>query len=713
MYFNEENINEDIMYALKDLIDNIPYAVWIKGGDGEYRYLNKRAAMNFGMVPSDLLGKKDIEVFDKDKAEVLLKLDRELLKSGKNIYQRKPHITNMEKRIYEIINMIIEDHNDSNIKLIGGIGKDITLNENLDKEIERSTLNLLDDSTEEIKSELPYILKDIFKCNGITIFILNEQKTKLKVFSKTYDDSIMPKDFSIEVTDEIKKLYIKSNDYTSFYDSEYCGFDGKEYIKTYFIHFESEFIGILNIHYKDKNSFSEIQQDITSKTCDRLGVIIKNRILTNKYKEELKKREETEYKLKIFLENSIDFYAIVKDGKLYFEDENNKRKIEKFLGYDINEVERRKSIGQLHHPDDIEKLESIIQTAKLCRKVEGVVIRYRCGDNQYKSVEWNITYVEGEDKFFISGKDVTEKLKLKSEKIKLRQEKRELEKAIELESLKIEFFANMSHEFKTPLNIILTAVQVLLGNTTDANNNYDFKKLDKYLRGIKQNSYRLLKIVNNIMDINKIDSGCYNLEIGNYNIVSVVEDIVMSVVSYMKDNKRNIIFDTVEEEIILACDPVKIERIILNLLSNALKYTYENGNIEVLIDKDKENNEVIISVINDGDPISDEDKERIFDRFTQSEELFRRRNEGTGIGLFLVKLLVEMHGGRIYVENNEDLGVKFVIRLPIVITDNADTNSVHNKEIVSKVEVCDIEFSDIYSTDTTLRENFNKLNDFD
>ncbi|MDK2830196.1 MAG: hypothetical protein PWP67_3031 [Clostridium butyricum] len=256
----------------------------------------------------------------------------------------------------------------------------------------------------------------------------------------------------------------------------------------------------------------------------------------------------------------------------------------------------------------------------------------------------------------------------------------------------------MSHEFKTPLNIILTTVQVLYDKLIVQDNNIDnLQIIKKYLKGIKQNSYRLLKIVNNIMDITKIDSGIYNLELGNYNIISIVEDIVISLSGYLKQNKRNIIFDTMEEEVILACDPMKIERIMLNLLSNALKYTNENGNIDVIIDIDKGNNEVIINVKNDGDRISEDDKERIFERFTQSQNLFTRKAEGTGIGLFLVKLLVEQHGGRIYVDTSEEIGTKFVFTLPITLVEEKKENYTYTKQIVSKVEKYDIEFSDIYS----------------
>lgn len=100
---------------------------------------------------------------------------------------------------------------------------------------------------------------------------------------------------------------------------------------------------------------------------------------------------------------------------------------------------------------------------------------------------------------------------------------------------------------------------------------------------------------------------------------------------------------------------------------------------------------------NDGEPISDEDKQRIFERFTQSENLLTRKTEGTGIGLFLVKLLVELHGGRIFVDTSEKKGTKFVFILPIRLIEEKEENYSYTKQIVSKVEKCNIEFSDIYS----------------
>lgn len=690
---NDQKYTEDCtLEDLKYLVDNIPYPVWIKGSDGIYKYVNKQYAAITNMVPEDIMGKYDYDIRDEKTSKLFLSEDKEILDNEKTVFHRKTPVNMEFKNFFEVSRIILKNSNNKNVKLIGGIGRDITLNENLYKEIEESTLTLLDNKKVNNTSELPYILRNTLKASGITVFILDEENKKMNIFLKTYNDSIISKDYSFYVDKEYEEKLICANHMNRSLESDYKWKNIRGYIKTYSIKYENELIGILNIHYDDKNSYSCIEEDLIWSTCDRLGVIIKNRILTNKYKKELQKRKESEKKLQIFLENTIDFYLIMESSTKTFECNHIKERIENFFGYSYVEIESKMKKGILRHPDDEEKIDKIYKIAKECGKLEGVIIRYLCSNNEIKSVEWNFRYISDDDKYFVTGKDITSRLKLEEEKIRL-------EKTIELESLKTEFFANMSHEFKTPLNIILTTVQVLTDKFNNSNNTCNICKVDmnRYLKGIKQNSYRLLKIVNNIMDITKIDSGSYNLELGNYNIVNIVEDIVLSVAEYISENKRNIIFDTTEEEIILACDPMKIERIMLNLLSNALKYTYEKGNIEVFVDIDSEKNEVIISVRNDGDPIQEEDKEKIFERFTQSENLYTRKREGTGIGLFLAKLLVELHGGRIFVDTSESKGTKFVFILPIRLTEEKNENYTYTKQITSKVERCNIEFSDIYS----------------
>ena len=186
----------------------------------------------------------------------------------------------------------------------------------------------------------------------------------------------------------------------------------------------------------------------------------------------------------------------------------------------------------------------------------------------------------------------------------------------------------------------------------------------------------------------------YNLQPYDYNIVKVIEDITLSVAEYVKHKNINLLFNTDFEEIILACDPDKIERVMLNLLSNAIKYTDDNGNIYVSLNK--VNEDVIVSVKDSGVGIPKDKLELIFDRFGQANNILSRRCEGSGIGLSIVKSIVEMHGGKIEVFSEIGKGTEFIFNIPIKILEeenvmlNCDNKDYH-------VEKCNIEFSDIYS----------------
>ncbi|WP_057561785.1 sensor histidine kinase [Paraclostridium sordellii] len=192
-----------------------------------------------------------------------------------------------------------------------------------------------------------------------------------------------------------------------------------------------------------------------------------------------------------------------------------------------------------------------------------------------------------------------------------------------------------------------------------------------------------------------MDIGMYEIRCSNQNIINIIEDITLSVADYTKNNKINLIFDTQDEEVITHCDPDKIERIMLNLLSNAIKYTPENGFIKVKIRSTQE--EIIVSVKDSGVGIPKEKLDVIFDRFGQVDDSLNRKCEGSGIGLSLVKNLVEIHGGEIYVNSEVNKGSEFVFSIPINIKKENNDNECYVDRKFKHVERCDIEFSDIYS----------------
>lgn len=286
----------------------------------------------------------------------------------------------------------------------------------------------------------------------------------------------------------------------------------------------------------------------------------------------------------------------------------------------------------------------------------------------------------------ISARDITRR--------KLAEEEREknskkLEETLQYDELRTEFFSNISHELRTPINVIFSIVQVVELHSRDNN-----APCNKYNKVLKQNCYRLLRLINNLIDITKIDAGYLNLTIGKYDIIKLVEDITQSVVSYATSKDIELVFDTEEEELEVYCDPDKLERIILNLLSNSIKFTPYGGHIMVYMSREKD--DVIISVKDTGIGIPEDMLDVVFERFRQVDKSLTRQNEGSGIGLSLLKSLVELHGGTVSVNSEIDKGSEFILRLPIEYNKQFYEEGTVIHRTKNNIETINIEFSDIY-----------------
>ncbi|OOO00070.1 MAG: hypothetical protein ATN35_09290 [Epulopiscium sp. Nele67-Bin004] len=257
----------------------------------------------------------------------------------------------------------------------------------------------------------------------------------------------------------------------------------------------------------------------------------------------------------------------------------------------------------------------------------------------------------------------------------------------ETDRIKTEFFVDVSHEFRTPINVISSAAQLLGLDTIQAD--YESGAVNKYTDIIKQNCSRLLRLVSNIIDMTKIESGFYNITLNRYNIVNVVEEITMSLVHYIEGGDIELIFDTEIEECAVEIDLDSIERVVLNLLSNAVKFTPAGGKIEVKIYMRFPN--VVISIKDTGIGIPQDKLGIIFERFKQAEKAIDSRSTGSGIGLSLVKSLIELHNGQIEVSSVTGKGSDFRVILPCIEED------VETKDYVyDTFERINVEFSDVY-----------------
>ena len=261
----------------------------------------------------------------------------------------------------------------------------------------------------------------------------------------------------------------------------------------------------------------------------------------------------------------------------------------------------------------------------------------------------------------------------------------------ELESLRMDFIANLSHEIRTPVTLILSCIQVISARINKLKEE-DRDYFNKYTSIMVQNSYRLLKLINNLIDTKKIDSGNFNYRPQNSDIVSFVENICMSVVDFIESKNMSIIFDTDTEEKIISFDLDNMERIILNLLSNAIKYNKPNGEIIVEIScKD----DIRISIKDNGIGIPKNKQTRVFERFGQVKNKMKTEHEGSGIGLFIVKSLVELNGGEIILNSQLGKGSEFILVLPDRVEDS-EVVITKDESSTYKIDRMNIEFSDIY-----------------
>lgn len=395
----------------------------------------------------------------------------------------------------------------------------------------------------------------------------------------------------------------------------------------------------------------------------------------------------------LLIDNSPIAIIVHSDGKLVFA--NNKAAAilgisnpEELIGEEVIDL-----IAPEYRKTYIRNVQEIYENNRPMPFMESGIINT---EGEVLSVEVSRTSFNYRGKHAILSilKDVTSIKQVENLKKVVKQNEKLLNETREFNKLITEFFSNISHELKTPLNVILGTQQILSMYGVDKLKIDDNERLNKYLKSIKQNCYRLLRLVNNLIDLSKIDSGFLKLHLENHNIVSIVENITLSVAEFIESKGVELIFDTDVEEKITACDPDKMERVILNLLSNSIKFTNPGDSITVnIMDKEED---IIISVKDTGIGIPEDKMNVIFERFRQVDKSLTKNREGSGIGLSLVKSIVEMHGGRIDVKSVLGEGSEFIIILPVKVLDE-EIHFGDERQNASNIERISVEFSGIYS----------------
>ena len=250
--------------------------------------------------------------------------------------------------------------------------------------------------------------------------------------------------------------------------------------------------------------------------------------------------------------------------------------------------------------------------------------------------------------------------KIEKKRFELRMQEQERKKQEEINQLKFQFFTNISHDLRTPLTLIVSPLDEMIKETEEG-------RQKKRLRLLKDNAQRLLTLVNQLLDFRKNEVAGLNFHPEESDIVAFSRQVCDSFTAMSERKKVNFSFYSDRKEIVMAFDKDKIEKILMNLLGNAFKFTPSYGRVDVAIEQTGDEGEKLrIKVADSGPGIPDKDKELIFDQFYQANEKKGSQVQmGSGIGLSMVKEYVRLHDGTVRVTDNVEYGSVFIIELPI------------------------------------------------
>ena len=237
-------------------------------------------------------------------------------------------------------------------------------------------------------------------------------------------------------------------------------------------------------------------------------------------------------------------------------------------------------------------------------------------------------------------------------------EEKHAEEAEAANRAKTAFLTNMSHDMRTPMNAIIGFTDLALLNMDDQ------ALIKDYLEKIRLSSEHLLLLINDVLEMSRIESGKMRLNEAPVNLLDILDNLTSIVKGEIGDKQQELIIDTarVTDENIM-CDKLRLDQVLLNLVSNAVKYTPKGSCID--ISAKREGDLVKIRIADDGEGIKQEDKEKLFDKFYRGSSPIADNKRSLGLGLYLCKTIIEAHGGSITVEDNEPHGAIFMFTLPV------------------------------------------------
>ena len=229
----------------------------------------------------------------------------------------------------------------------------------------------------------------------------------------------------------------------------------------------------------------------------------------------------------------------------------------------------------------------------------------------------------------------------------------------ELDKMKTDFISLASHQLRTPLSAMKWYLEMLL----DGDAGLLSGEQKSFVQNINNSNERMIELVNSLLNISRVESGRLIIDPKNTNIIEVVEDVISDVKPKAKERGITFMFEGVPSLPLIFSDPKLIRNVYMNLLSNAIKYTPSGGSVTLKISKNTK--DIINEIIDTGMGIPEKDQAKIFTRFFRAENARGKVTDGNGLGLYLVKSIVEVCGGKIWFESVENKGTKFTFTLPL------------------------------------------------
>lgn len=325
------------------------------------------------------------------------------------------------------------------------------------------------------------------------------------------------------------------------------------------------------------------------------------------------------------------------------------RGAEVLFGYDKDEV-IGKHLSILLPPERFHELEEMRAKVQISGALRDIEIRSKKKDGVMIYLSLSVSPVRDLDGkivgFLRVAKDITEK-------------KRYERRLKELDKMKSDFVSNVSHELRTPLTSIKGSVDNMLDGLTGSLN----EKQIRYLNRIKSNTDRLSRLINDLLDLSRIESGHVEVRPTNLPLTALAEEVAEHMKALAAEKLIRIEIPPADPKVTAWADRDKVTQVLMNLISNAVKFTPRDGKITVALEKNG-SDYIQISVADTGPGILPEERNRIFSKFYQVANVDKQKPKGSGLGLAISKALVEMHGGKIWMESEVGRGSTFYFTLP-------------------------------------------------